>query len=246
MNRDNELELYMNNFFGFGNWNSDIWFVGIEEGGGNSKEEVNLRLESWLNSKKDLLDNYEHHKNIGILQFFDKKVLQPTWRKLIRLKLSYEGITADNDLIRDIQSNNWGLITSDNALLDLFPLPSPSNSKWFYNEWSHLPYLKNRKEYYDFVIDYRVKYIRDKIEKHKPKVIVFYSLSMINYWNKIAEDDLTKNSNKVEIGNSYIRILKKNDTYFVVTPQPASISASSNEFWDMVGLEIRKHNEIKP
>lgn len=124
-------------------------------------------------------------------------------------------------------------------------MPSPSNSKWFYNEWSNLPYLKNRKEYYDFVIDYRVKYIRDKIEKHKPKVIVFYSLSMINYWNKIAEDDLTKNSNKVEIENSYIRILKKNDTHFVVTPQPASISASSNEFWDMVGLEIRKYNEIK-
>lgn len=66
-------------------------------------------------------------------------------KKLIRLKLSYEGKEPNNDLIRDIQKNNWGRVNSDNALLDLFPLPSPNNSNWFYNEWSKLSYLGTRK-----------------------------------------------------------------------------------------------------
>ena len=36
----NVLEAYISNYYGYGNWQSDIWFVGMEEGGGKSLEEV--------------------------------------------------------------------------------------------------------------------------------------------------------------------------------------------------------------
>ena len=187
-------------------------------------------------------ENYQnniHHKNIGISDFFDKGKLQPTWKKLIRLKLSYEGKEPNNDLIRDIQKNNWGRVNSDNALLDLFPLPSPNNSNWFYNEWSKLSYLGTRKDYYNNVIDKRVEYIQNKIEEYKPEVVVFYSISMLDYWNRIVEYNFNYNSTKVSIDKSYIKIFKKNGTKFVVTPQPAAVY--SNAFWDKAGEFIRNY-----
>ncbi len=236
---DKDLEIYIYSFFGFGNWKSKIWFIGIEEGGGNSKEEISSRLNSWLKYKTDLIDNNIHHKNIGISDFFDKGKLQPTWKKLIRLKLSYEGKEPNNDLIRDIQKNNWGRVNSDNALLDLFPLPSPNNSNWFYNEWSKLSYLGTRKDYYNNVIDKRVEYIQNKIEEYKPEVVVFYSISMLDYWNRIVEYNFNYNSTKVSIDKSYIKIFKKNGTKFVVTPQPAAVY--SNAFWDKAGEFIRNY-----
>lgn len=236
--KDSDLEMYIYNFFGFGNWKSKIWFIGIEEGGGNTKEEVSSRLNSWLKYKTDLIDNNIHHKNIGIYDFFDRGKLQPTWKKLIRLKLAYEGKKAENNLIRNIQKNNWGRFNSDNALLDLFPLPSTTNSNWFYNEWSKLPYLDTRKNYYNNVVDARVEYIQNKLKKHKPEIVIFYSISMIDYWNRIVEDNFKDNSTKIMIDKNYIKIIKKNDTKFVVTPQPAAVY--SNEFWDKAGKFI--HN----
>jgi len=38
---------YCKNFYGYGNWDSPIWFVGIEENGGYSKKEVENRINSW-------------------------------------------------------------------------------------------------------------------------------------------------------------------------------------------------------
>jgi hypothetical protein len=41
------LEEFINNFYGYGNYHGKYWFIGMEEGGGNSIEEINRRLASW-------------------------------------------------------------------------------------------------------------------------------------------------------------------------------------------------------
>ena len=44
MLNDEILEKYIQSFFGYGNLKSDYWFVSLEEGGNNSEEDIQKRL----------------------------------------------------------------------------------------------------------------------------------------------------------------------------------------------------------
>lgn len=244
-----KIEEYMNNYYGFGNWNSNIWFIGMEEGGGYEEEEVNKRIESWYTTKKDLIDNKAHHERIGLTQFFEKGTLQKTWMRLIRLKLSIEGklsgiSSKDTEIIREVQKNSWGRIDSDNALLDLFPLPSPNAKDWFYNKkfnWTEIEYLKNRESYRDALETQRTQYLRDKISKHSPRVVIFYSKEYIPYWNKIVGSDFNTGSKIIfRQGKNEVRAIKRKTTCFVQVPFPGR-NAQSNNFWTDTGMKIRNH-----
>ena len=45
---NNLLTDFAYNFFGYGNLSAPIWFVGMEEGGGNTKPEIAARLDQWV------------------------------------------------------------------------------------------------------------------------------------------------------------------------------------------------------
>ena len=246
-----KLEAYINNYYGFGSWKSEIWFVGMEEGGGTSIEEVQRRLDSWHNNPSNLIDNKAHHERIGLSHFFEKGACQRTWWKLIMFKLSLEeklsgNESEDKEMIRDIQKNSWGQLDSDNALLDLFPLPSPGAGDWLYGtlNWTDIQYLQSRVSYEETLKSNRTQFIRKKIKTHRPKVVVFYSKDYTHYWNEIAECDF--NSDKantfVEKKNS-MTYLSKDNTCYVLMPQPSS--AWANSFWDNAGRALRKHLQSK-
>ena len=245
-----KLSTYINNFYGFGNWDSDIWFVGMEEGGGNTLGEVQKRLESWHRTSNNLLDNKTHHERLGLTKFFDRGVLQMT-AKLIRFKLSIEDKLSGNpseetEMIRSIQKNSWGQLDSDNALIDLFPLPSPGEGAWLYKslEWTDIDYLQSRGTYRETLKESRTKFIRDKIKIHQPKIVVFYSTSYIPYWNQIAESDFNSDkAHKYVQNKNVMRFFTKNDICYVQMPQPSA--ARANSFWSESGIEIRKHLKLR-
>ena len=107
MNKDNLLETFIHNFYGYGNYQANYWFIGMEEGGGNSIEEINRRLNSWNNRGKfELEDVAEYHFAIGIPEHFrDPAKLQPTWNKLIRTLLSAQGQPGSTDDVREYQKS---------------------------------------------------------------------------------------------------------------------------------------------
>lgn len=66
------LRQYIDRFFGYGSFASPIWLIGIEEGGGNDKEEIEKRVMSWeALGCEELLDNYDHHKRIDKIDLFE-------------------------------------------------------------------------------------------------------------------------------------------------------------------------------
>lgn len=238
-----KIENYCNNFYGYGNWESPIWFVGIEENGGYSKEEVQKRIDSWLRFKSPLIDNKEHHLNLndeGITKLFTEGKRQPTWWKLIRLKLNYDDIKVSNEKIQEIQKHEWGQLNSKSLIIEMFPLPSPSIKHWKYNnpEWSNLESLESREKYFNTFAEKRVDFIKNQIKKHKPKAVIFYANKLIKYWDLIIEDDFNKKSKKRKINKNYFRFIKKESTCYFQTPQPAGVW--ENDFWDKLGKEIKK------
>jgi hypothetical protein len=168
----------MQGFYGYGNFEGEYWFVGMEEGGGNSFHEVNQRFEIWDSlGRGELLDVAQFHLKLGMPEFFTEPVkLQSTWNKVIRIVLSAEGEKVSLSSVRKYQRDDLGRKSGNSCLIELLPLPSPSTKKWLYAEHTDLPFLRNREAYRDYAIPWRIVRIREGIEKYCPRAVVFYGM----------------------------------------------------------------------
>lgn len=226
---DQLLNEFIQNFYGYGDYNGQFWFIGMEEGGGNSFSEVNRRLNVWsIRGKHALEDLAQYHAEIGLTQWFnDQPKLQPTWNKLIRILLSSNGQVPTTMQVREYQKILLGRRNADTCLLELLPLPSPSTKLWLYTQHSQLPYLNSRKIYTQYCLQTRIKYLQDKITQYKPKVVVFYGYKYYKFWQIIAGNNLRQGSEKIYSGYNGI-------TFFVMTKHPAT-QGVTNEYFDRIG-----------
>ncbi|MCX6045991.1 MAG: hypothetical protein NT075_12850 [Chloroflexi bacterium] len=255
--KDEILLRRMDEFFGYGRYDSKYWFIGMEEGGGNSIEEVEQRLTQWLAlGASELVDNYKFHKALdsfksrgGVIQqgsyaeYFEGNIkTQPTWRKLIRMLLNIEdpSRTYEKEAIKDYQAHSWGQSTSNNCLLDVFPLPSPDVSRWEYDAWSELDFLRTRESYKSALRVKRVAAIRNRIVEYAPKVVTFYSFGSeyIRMWEELSGCKFEENMRVPIYDKFYAFFQRVGKTLFIVTGQPAYIR--SNEYWDNVGKMAHK------
>src|ERR1041384_1901897 len=87
------LAEYSDQVFGFGNWDARIWFIGIEEAGGQDEGSVSRRLAAWVkNGKKPIEDAPQFYPLCGNNRWHATSASpQPTWKQLIRLDLLIRG-----------------------------------------------------------------------------------------------------------------------------------------------------------
>jgi hypothetical protein len=71
--------------------------VGMEEGGGNSFDEINKRLTYWVaNGKQTTEDVAKYNEKFGMGYFFKEKPKnQATWNKLIKTMLTFNVETTN-------------------------------------------------------------------------------------------------------------------------------------------------------
>lgn len=176
-------------FYGYGNYSGPYWFVGMEEAGGDSFEEVERRLVAWSGrGQRELEDVASFHKAIGHDELFQEHPpLQRTWSKLMRIILSAERDEVDREKLREYQRDSLGRLEGQSCLIELFPLPSPSTAHWMYAEHSTLHHLASRKAYHEHYVKPRIEHIRESIKWHKPKAVIFYSTTFHDLWRCIVE-----------------------------------------------------------
>ncbi|VAW31673.1 hypothetical protein MNBD_CHLOROFLEXI01-4505 [hydrothermal vent metagenome] len=225
---DSLLDKFCRTFYGFGNYNGRYWFIGMEEAGGESETAVANRLAQWqTQGMPETEDLVVHATGLGWAgNYFGKRPKnQPTWNKLIRIILSAEGnnpVTLNK--VKQFQRTALGRQESDNCLLELFPLPSPSTNKWIYAEYSNLPYLSDRKAYRSHLAELRVAYLRHKIEEYRPKMVVFYGWRYKDWWRKVANVSFEQNDEeKFLVG-------KNSDTTFFITKHPTAQGVTMDYF----------------
>src|SRR6478736_4725719 len=92
---DASVTSFVARFYGYGNSSAPIWFVGMEEGGGRTPEEIENRIAAWeQRGESDLEDLVEYHHAIGVTRHFGARpALQRTWAKLIRILCAIRGET---------------------------------------------------------------------------------------------------------------------------------------------------------
>lgn len=231
------LRDYIATFNGYGDYRAKYWFVGMEEGGGSSFEEITRRFASWdRHGRGELSDLVSHHMDSDLSHFAGRSAkLQATWSQLIRIVLASEGRPTDNESVRAYQQSRLGRVGGETCLLELMPLPSPDAGAWLYSQCSELPELQSRREYMRQYANSRARRMRATIEAHKPPVVVFYSLSYLEWWKQIAGIEL----NPTVIGGVRSFSGRDEHTDFFVVPQPsARMKGKGNAFYVRVGEAI--------
>ena len=186
------LSEFMNKFYGYGNFAAPYWFIGMEEGGGDSFEEVTRRLTVWdQRGRHEIEDVVDYHIALGITHWFNEKPkLQPTWAKLIRVLLTIEGEPPTKEEVRAFQQKQWARSNGNVNLMELLPLPSPSTRHWLYADHSELPDLSSRDAYRQKWSTLRIQGLQERIATHQPKAVIFYSFGYLPYWNHVVGGEL--------------------------------------------------------
>jgi hypothetical protein len=162
----------------------------MEQGGGNSLEEMQRRLAVWDQAgRAPFEDLHEYCQAIGELQW--TREIQQTWGPLIRLTLAAYGEEASTEIVRRYQVDAFGRRTGTTCLLELLPLAARNVSTWRFHQWTQLPELKDRATYLERVGTSREIGLRRLIDRHAPRAVVFYSLDYRERWQRIVEAPLT-------------------------------------------------------
>jgi hypothetical protein len=234
---DGLLESYASTRYGYGSYSGRYWFIGKEEGGGKSFEEVNRRLNVWRNEGGSELDDlYEFHIKIGVRRFFLPPVaLGATWGRLVRILLAAEAQAVTKDEVKDYQAGFLGRRAGDTCLLELLPLPSPGGPKWLCRERSKLAQLRTRKAYKKHYAETRASHVKERINEYAPRAVIFYSdkMSYRQWWEEIAGVDFSE----VEPGALYAGT--SGATVFLITKHPAGGNVS-HQYLQQAGQHIRR------
>jgi hypothetical protein len=215
-------------FWGYGNLDGRTWFIGMEEGLGKDEP---FPLERFMSTAgKAVVDIRDNTAPDHQRWFQPKSATQPTWRVLIGL-LMYRRLRSIPKLadIRTYQLLEFGLKNNDHAILELMPLPANSTSDWIYQDVP-LKGLITREEYLSTYKPTRVELLKALIEKHQPKLVLFYSRSYLTDWQTIVPKPF------IEVIPGKLHLVKYKGTTYAVTPHPVSRGMKTAD-WE----EIAKH-----
>lgn len=155
---------WANGFYGYGQYEAPVWYIGLEEAGGEYPSEVKQKFKYYatLIPNRQLCDIRDLHNNVENTKtsrtfynvLFGKHAkIQGTWRNLIKFSFGFFQLSTNcpkDAAILDYQKKclasiaNTNTDTGNEALIELFPLPNPYSRIWAYN-WAEYAPLVNQK-----------------------------------------------------------------------------------------------------
>lgn len=261
------LQHWMDHFYGYGSWDAPIWFVAYEEGGGDLPEEVAEKINYFYNahtlaSNPTLCDiralyrcvtfeaegpRAELFKTLHEYRFDTNAILHGVWRNLILFVHGYNGEEIPDRL--DYQKNNFASASAKReALIQLYPLPSPHDHAWYYS-WLELPrfrFLRRRSTYEEAVYPQRIQNILHHMKLHKPDVVVMYGMSNINGLKKSLQDFYPSAKFKMVKGTKLRipqhHVVNVDTTTLVITTQMPALKHNRAETgfdWEEFGKKVK-------
>lgn len=206
-------------WFGYGEWDADYWFIGMEPGGDDDQ----ASYESWERlGAASLIDCKEHHEDSNahnpsrISRWHDAGIppVQFTWGPLIRLLLSYADKPHGDPDVAVYQRDHWGRSGAENAVVELSALHARSldvqvDRAKFRNEW--------------------IAEIKRRLQTRHPKFTLFYGASYRPYYARIAD---TFNSEGYAWNGSTLCVLTQH-------PTPRFRPAAPPDYWIALGSWMR-------
>lgn len=235
---DKLLLAFARTFYGYGNFDASVWFVGMEEGGGNF-DEISRRLAAWnRRGRSPIEDVRDFHLEFGEDRNFRdiQPSIQRTWRGIILAVLASAGreeeLGSVRETIRQYQRQEFARWSGNICSLELLPLPSANLETWIYGDHSKLPYLETRQLYKEHFLPKRIKGIIHLIKKHTPRIVIFYGSRYAKHWAAIMGGEF-------EVSSMH-RVLTRTeaDRSYIAIPHPTSRGLTTSFFIDL-GRMIR-------
>jgi hypothetical protein len=169
------LRGFMHGFYGYGGYDAKYWFIGLEEGGVSSLDDLAARIAAWRRlGSRETEDLYEFHREIKFEGWFGANAKrQRTWGRLIQIVLTAEGRPCGPQDIMRYQANRLGRKGGETLLSEALPLPAKNLTTW-YADAAGLPELRSREEYTRVVRPDRVAHLKRRISENQPRVVIFY------------------------------------------------------------------------
>ena len=243
---DELLEAFADTFLTYGPLQAPYWFLGLEEGGGNSEEEVKDQLLEWHNLGRASQMGFETKAESG--NHFFREInppLQTTWRQQIRILFNALDRPVNNDAIREFQANSYGRNTPargepNTCVMELFPLPRPNHNYWPYNEISKSPRFQSITAYKEYYSSQRILKIEQLAREHQPEFIVGFCLSEIELFERWLSSDKTFIGNGVRPRKAVFGNI--GTTRIVIAHHPNCRLSDTNNFYDNLGKLLRSDN----
>jgi hypothetical protein len=266
---ESALQYWIDNFYGYGVWRSKFWFISYEESGGNLPEEVADKINYFQkvystldeSSLCDIRDLYRHvgvvldgpkaglFKNRYEYRFSDHAIPNNIWKNLIAFEHGYLNKTLPD--LFEYQKNSFLSPENNEALIPLYPLPSPHNHAWYYS-WLDLPgtsFLKSRILYEGHVYQHRIKTILTNIGVYKPEVVLMYGMNNINALKKSVQDFFVgvnfKQGKAVKLETPQYHRCDISGTILLITTQIPALRHNRVETgfdWEKLGRNVSARN----
>lgn len=207
---NHKLNHWLTNFYGYGSWQAQFWFIGYEEPGGDVPQEVADKFNYFYTHHPEagptlcnIRDLYKHvslgpedPKADKFSTRFDYRfgataIPSTIWRNLIAFESGYEHQPLPDTFA--YQQEKFAVPDlKKEALIPLYPLPGSHTHSWHYN-WLNLSgcdFLRSQQRYEEHVYEQRMQTILSKIKTHKPEVVLMYGMKNINGLKKSVQDSL--------------------------------------------------------
>jgi hypothetical protein len=214
--------------YGYGRWDAPYWFIGLEEGMGRD-EDIQRRISAWRELEREGLSDcraFHFHKLIDERRWhLDPVRLQPTWRSLMLLLMTFLERPNDRNSLREYQRSRWGISEREKGETCVIEISGLA---------AHNLRVPRERELFR---QERVKIIRRRICEYKPKLVVMYGRHARKQWKEIAVQSCLTD------GAFDDQIFKVGTTIMVSTPSPTAIGMK-NEYWVEVGNRLRTRAKI--
>jgi hypothetical protein len=234
--RIENLDDYMHQFAGYGSTVANLWFVGLEEGGGRTIEELTTRVGAWAErGRRPLEDLADYHRAIHQATYFEPPFpLQRTWAALCKVRQGWLSQPADSATLKTVQARELGRLDGQSTLAELMPLPATSLQHWPYASLaSEHPALRDRDAYRQAYTAPRESLLRELIRSGNARLVVFYGRRP-DSWSAIAGKPLRETT--VADRKCYEAVSR--DIYFIAVPHPVAHGLTT-AFWVSVGAHLR-------
>jgi hypothetical protein len=225
----------MKNFWGYGSFKARAWFVGLEEGLGDTDEtELEERFratdgKTTIDIRRDM-GRVPHH-----MVWFRPPApsIQPNWKYPIALYLNLKnGAPPSLNEIRTYQLELLGDVDAkDSCVIELMPLPARSTNE---SDWLYSRYVGSRPHYLEKYKPERVRQLRALVVAHRPRLVIFHSLTYLADWALIIGLSLRQITRQM-----YLAAL--NESSFCIIPNANSRGMSYDrlyEFADRVRSQV--------
>jgi hypothetical protein len=230
------LDAFMRQFAGYGSESAGLWFIGLEEGGGRTIEELATRVNAWNErGRRPLEDLTDYHRAIGQAAYFDPPYpLQRTWAPLCRVRQAWLDQPTDVAALKIVQARELGRPGGQTNLVELMPLPATSLDHWPYAPLvSEHPAVRDRDTYRRTYTPLRESLIRELIQSGDTRAVMFYG-QRPDSWSAIAGRPLQE----IAVGNRRCYAAASREIYFIAVPHPMARGLTS-AFWMAVGSHLR-------